>query len=125
MSIKSKMTSLGVPAPTTQTIVGTVTSSLTAAGAAQSTALSIFDDINICTTVAASTGVLLRADLSIGDTMIVANYGANSLSVYPPGTGKINNGSASAALALGVNKVGKYIVIDGGTNTNYLAIISA
>jgi hypothetical protein len=125
MAIKSKLTGTGIAPVTATQIAGTVTNTLTATGSTQGTALAITDDINICTTVAASTGVLLRNDLSAGDVQIVANYGANTLSVYPPGTGKINNGSASAAHSVAANKVAYYTCIDGGSNASFLANLTA
>jgi hypothetical protein len=103
-------------------IMGIVTSGLTATGSDQAGALAITDDISIVTTTAASTGVRLPAGTQPGDTYVIANHGANSLSVYPPTGGKIANGTGDAAKALAATKAGIYISIDG---TNYAAVISA
>lgn len=80
---------------------------LTAAGSTQANALAITADVNVCTTVAASTGVRLPAYTNSGDdgeSMIIVNGGANSLSIYPASGSKINNLSADAAYALAAGK---------------------
>jgi hypothetical protein len=71
----------------------------------------------VVTTAAASTGVILPAcgatgnQYFPGDTIFIANHGANSLSVYPPVGGKIANGTTNAALALAATKSGVYQVV--------------
>jgi hypothetical protein len=123
MAIKQKLTGVGTAPAQTQNIVGTMANTLAAAGSTQGTATALGnDDYNIFTTVAASTGAILPSNLSASDEMWVANYGANSLSVYPPTGGKINNGSANAAVAVAAGKNASFICIDG---TNFLAAISA
>lgn len=108
-----------------QASVGFLSNNLTAAGSTQGTALALPSDFNIVTTTAASTGVILPAagpQCSPGDSFIVVNHGANSLTVYPPTGGKIANGSANAGLALASNKTGFYLHLGSG---NYAASISA
>lgn len=123
MSIKSKLTGVGTAPAQAQNITGTLVNSLTAAGSSQGTALALGnDDYNIVTTTAASTGVILPATLSASDEMWVVNYGANTLSVYPPVGGKINNGSTNAAVSISANKNASFICIDG---LNFIAAISA
>lgn len=125
MAIKSKLTGLGTAPFLANVTVGTLTTSLTATGSAQGDALAITDDINVFTTVASSTGAKLRGDLTAGDTQTVVNYGAQTLAVYPPGTGKIQNGSASAAFSVATVKVATFICLDGGTNASFAAILTA
>ena len=78
-----------------------VTASITAAGSTQGTAVALTRPINVVTTAAASTGVILPATVA-GMRMIVVNNGANALAVYPPSGGAINaiatNGSYSLAV---------------------------
>lgn len=124
--MKHRYTGLGTATQlATVMAAGTVTNSLTGAGTNQATALAITDDINIFTTTASSTGCILRTDLGPGDVQIVVNYGAQTLSVYPPGTGKIQNGSASAAFSVAPNKAAMFICHDGGPNASLSAILSA
>jgi hypothetical protein len=65
----------------------------------QATALQLGSDINVCSTVAASTGVILQA-MNPGDEVIVRNGGANALLVYPPVGGTINALSANAGYSV-------------------------
>jgi hypothetical protein len=102
--------------------------SITAAGASQGTAAVIGTDFNVVTTAAASIGVILPPcgttgnQFFPGDTIFIANHGANSLSVYPPVGGKIANGATNAALALAATKSAVYQVV--GVNL-YAASVSA
>ena len=126
MTQKAFLTGSGVAGQAAQRIVGGVTGSstagLTATGSTQATALPISDDINVVTTAAASTGVILRNDLSQGDSQAVVNYGANTLAVYPPVGGKINNAAANAASNLATLKAGVFVSIDG---INFFTVVSA
>lgn len=113
MPIAKNLMGSGCAGGLARRITGGVTTSLTAAGSAQTDALAITDDINIVTTAAASTGVRLRSDLISGDSQEVVNYGANTLNVYPPTGGKINNGSANAAVTVAANASAIYTCING------------
>ena len=90
-----------------QSLAGTVQSALTATGASQATALALPAGTNAFGTVAASTGAIL-APGTAGDEIDIYNGGANSLTVYPPVGGTINNLSANTGLALATLKSGKY-----------------
>ena len=82
---------------------------LTAAGSTQGTALALaLAHINIITTAAASTGVILPTTPDNGDTMVVVNGGANALAVYPPVGHTILGLAANAALSLGIGKSGSF-----------------
>lgn len=104
-------------------INGTVGDSLTATGSTQGTALSCPNDVNVFTTVAASSGCILPSNPSPGDEIIVANLGANTLSVYAVGTGAIQTGAASAAFSVAAGKSAKFIARSG--SLNWVAILSA
>lgn len=104
-----------------QSYNGSLGTALTAAGNSQATALQLVDDNNVVTTTAASAGVLVPA-MDPTDTVMVANFGANALSVYPPVGGKINNGSTNAAASLPANKGAIITCVDSLT---YVMNISA
>lgn len=72
---------------------------ISAAGANQGAATGLTKTFNEVTTVAASTGVRLPTP-EAGEIMLVANKGANALSVYPASGGTINSLSANAALSV-------------------------
>lgn len=100
-------------------LLGDLASSVSAAGTNQATATLIAASTNIVTTVAAGTGVRLPVTptVSAKDTISIANYGANTLNVYPPVGGKINNGSTNAAVTVSATNSIDLYCIDG---TNYL-----
>ena|SRR5579872_4855964 len=121
MTIKSKLMAAGAPGLLAQQIAGTFANSLTAAGSTQGTAYQMTtDDIQIFTTVAASTGAIFMpgtgsapSPYSAGDEVQITNHGANTLSVYPATGGKIANGSANAAFSVPANKTAFFISLDG------------
>lgn len=113
----------GVPALQAQAIGGFATDGLTAAGSNQGTALAIGSDVNVITTTASSTGVILPANPAPGDEIIVANLGANALSVYPASGGAIQNGATNAAFSVGAAKTAKFIARPG--SSSWIAILSA
>lgn len=79
---------------------------LTGAGTTQADATPITQQLSVFTTVGSGTGALLPP--SGGKPVYaVVNSGANTLSVYPSGTEKINNGTAGAAVSVtaGVRRV--------------------
>jgi hypothetical protein len=78
-----------------------VTASITAAGSTQGTATALTRPINVVTTAAASTGVILPPTVA-GMRMIVINNGANALAVYPQSGGAINALATNAAYSLAV-----------------------
>jgi hypothetical protein len=120
MTIQAWLT--GTPEYLRQAQQGILNNSLTAAGNSLATALQLQTDFNVCTTVASSTGVALLGTVGAGtgpclpgDTMIVVNHGANTLSVYPfAATGKIANGSAGAAFSVSATKTAYFTLISGG-----------
>ena len=111
----------GFSAAAAAAINGQVSSAITAAGTTQSDATALVASINVVTTAAASTGVLLP-NTEIGDEYEVLNLGASALTVYPPTSGQINQLSANTGFSLAPNtavKVRKY------TSTKWVAWLSA
>lgn len=108
MAIGDRIATSGVPAVAARAIVGDVATGLTAAGSTQATALALAAANNFVSTAAASTGVILPPG-NVGDAVFVFNGGANSLTVYPPVGGTINNLSANTGLAVATLKSGLYV----------------
>lgn len=104
MTTQQKLMGLGTAAALAAQIAGDITAGITAAGSTQATATPIYSDVNVVSTTAASTGVLLPSNRSAGDTVEVTNLGANALSVYPPTGGNIGTGAANAAFSIPVSK---------------------
>lgn len=113
----------GNSALTCQASLGLPTTSATATGSNQGTALAIPSDFVIFTTVGASTGTILPSlGVNVTDSYIVINHGANTLSVYPPTGGKIANGSANAAFSVAATKTAWFLCLGSG---NWAASLSA
>lgn len=108
MTTQTKIMASGMPAMTAVQIAGDNTSGITALGATQGTAQAVFSDINVVTVAALSTGVILPSNRTVNDSMMVANLGANALSVYPPVGGNINAGAVNVAFSVPVAKVATF-----------------
>lgn len=110
---KARMEMAGLPASQSAAIVGGVARSLAAAGTTSATAAACRADLNEFTTVAAGAGAKLGIDtigdtgscLCAGDKVVVANFGANAMALYPPSGGKINNGVVDAAISVPAGSV--------------------
>ncbi len=131
MTIQRKLMGSGNSFLSTLQITGTVISTEAGAGSTQAGAtLLSFDDIHWVKTGASNAGVILPPgngsgdSMGAGDSMIVYANTGNTLKVYPPGTGTINGGSASAAVSLTDKQKGEFICLDGGANANFIALIS-
>lgn len=121
MAVGDKILAGGIAGPAARAIVGGVLGSQTAAGSTQATALAIVEAITAISTAAASTGVILPP-ANVGDRYTVYNGGANSVTVYPPVGGTINNLSANTGLALATLKSGDYVCTGG---LGYFSLLSA
>lgn len=122
MSIKSHLMGLGMPAALAGTIVGNVDGgALTATGTSQATALLLSKSFNYIGTTAASTGVQLPA-CDPGDSVVIANAGASTLSVYGQTGDTIDGGSANAAFSVATNTTAIFYRI---TSTAWAALLSA
>lgn len=113
----------GVAPLLAQQINGVAIDGLTATGNSQGTALALPADVNVFTTVAASTGCILPASPAPGDQLAVANLGANTLSVYPQSGGAIQTGAANAAFSVPAGKTAEFIARSG--SVNWVALLSA
>lgn len=95
--IQSRLQS--IPGAARAALAGTVTGSISSAGTTQATATAVVDDINVVSTAAAGSGVIVRSDLSPGDWQVVTNSTSNVLFVYPPVGGALNIGGLLAKTA--------------------------
>lgn len=92
----------GFSAGSAKAINGQVNSAVTAAGTTQSDATALTASINVVTTAAASSGVILLA-CEVGDSQEVLNLGANTLTVYPDSGARINQVAADGGVLLATN----------------------
>lgn len=132
MSIAQTFMGLGIsPLASLHLNAGTVDSSEAGAGTTQAGATMLsLKGVHWVKTGASNSGVVIAPGasnttantLTAGDYLIVFNNTGNTLKVYPPGTGTINGGSASAAISLTDKQVSFLICLDGGTNANFAAI---
>lgn len=112
-----RLMGLGMASQLARNVVGTVDNTLTATGStSQANSYAVTADISIFTTAAANTGARLPLGANAGDSFWIANYDTNTLLIYPPTGGKINNGSANASANLTTLKSVLCVSIDG---TNY------
>ena len=127
MTIKANATGLGTPAGTAGAIIGGVNPAVAAAGTTQATATQLNAISNNFVTTGTG-GVILPPgvtgviNLAAGDWVRVFNYSGASINVYPGTGGKIANGSANAAFAVGNGKGAEFLCIDG---LNFGANLSA
>jgi hypothetical protein len=100
---------------------GTINAAVSAAGPTQGTATILTAAVNLITTAAANSGVILPQGQP-GDEFLIWNFGANPCYIYPPSTAKINqlapNGGASLPINTGIQ-------ITQITTTQFVAVQSA
>lgn len=122
MARNSKMISGGVSSVLATLLVGDL-QSVAAAGATQATAAQATGDNIIVTSAAAGTGIILAGPaFSAGDSVQVANLGANAVLVYPPSGGVINALAANAGFSVAAGKVAMFIARSA---VNFAAGVSA
>ena len=112
----------GYPGQAANYISGNAVDSLTATGASQATALLLSSDVNVVTTAAASTGVILGAGASPGDETVVKNFGASALSIYPATGESIDAIAANGAYSLATTK-SVYLIKTSATR--WITVLSA
>lgn len=105
MSQSRNLATLGLPAVLALNINGQGATGITAAGATQATATVLQADVNVVSTAAAATGVILQA-LNQGDWIVVRNNGANAVLIYPPVGGTINALASNAGYSVAAGASG-------------------
>jgi len=111
MAQQKKLTGSSLVAAAAVAIVGDIDlgpapfTGATATGATQATAYQITAVNTKFGTVAAGTGAILppATVTSPGDELVVANFGANALTLYPAVGGTIDNGAANASVSIAAN----------------------
>lgn len=122
------LTGSGIPPLAATSINGTCSSAagLTATGSSQTDAYAISVDNNLFTTTAASTGARLPASPIPGDEVFISNQGANTLTVYPATSDKINALSANAGFSVAAGKSCLFIAIGSSSGANvWTTLLSA
>lgn len=107
MTITSNLMGTGAPAALARAIVGGWTTTEVGAGTTQATATLLSRSSNhYIATAANNSGVVLPPGttatdkLQPGDVMVIFNADVNTLLLYPPLGGKINNGSVNASVSI-------------------------
>ena len=98
-------------------VLGTNNATVSAAGTTQGTATALTSNINIVTTVASGTGVVLPV-VPTGKYSVIRNNGANALLIYPGSGASIDGGSTNAAVSL---PVGGFIILYGASSTQWFS----
>ncbi len=99
-----------------------ITSAATATGSSEADAYQLKTAITEFTATASSTGAKLP-DATPGQVVVVANFGANTLKVYPNTSDKINNGTATTgSINVAANKTGFFLCID---TVDWVAVVTA
>lgn len=102
MALVEEMMQGGISAGGARGICGQINDSISAAGTTQGTATALTTSINVITTAAANSGVILPNPRG-GSELDILNIGANQCIVYPPTGAQINNLSANAGFTLAPN----------------------
>jgi len=117
MPIKSKLTGTGTSAINAQQIGGTVITTEVGAGTTRLDAtLLSFDDVHVVSTGANNSGLILPATLAAGDSMLIFNNTGNTLLLYPPTGGKLNDGTVSTGTVSIATKTSVEAVSINGTD---------
>jgi predicted flavoprotein YhiN len=104
------------PAGQSNALQGSINAAVAAAGSTQAGATVITTCNSLVTS--GTGGVSLPTWASTGDGYWVFNATGSTITVYPPvgSSGKINGGSANAAITVGANKGAFLRLMDNGTN---------
>ena len=98
MTIPSRVLGAGASSLMTVAICGDGVDGLTAVGSTRADALQLTKIYNSVDTAASGTGVLLPPT-QMGETIFIANSGANTITVYPYDTGSTINQTTSVSIA--------------------------
>lgn len=102
-------------------IVGSSSPTITAAGTTQATATLLVSDVNIITTAAAGTGVVVPSAAS-GKYAVIVNRGATPLLVYPAVGHRFDSYAINAPIVL---VVGGFLEIFGSSTTQWNTTLNA
>lgn len=111
----------GIGAQAASLLNGLVADNLTATGSVQGDALALPGDVNVLSVVPTGSGVRLPALPQPGDETLIANLGANALTVYPPPGANIEGGATNAPFSLPSGASAEFIARVGSSNWISLA----
>lgn len=121
MPLHDRLMHAGASALLAREVCGTV-STVSAAGTTKADATPLPNAVNDVTVAAANSGVILRS-MSPGESQYVFNDATgNTLKVYPPAGGQINNAGADTAVTLANNKAGLFVCLSA---LAYAYVVSA
>lgn len=118
MTIPSRVMGSGTSSLATTSICGYAASGLTAVGTNLATGLQLNADVNVVSTAALSTGVVLPSAEN-GVTLVIANDGVNAVAVYAK-SGSTIDGTASTTIA-----TTKRRVFYGTSATTWVSVLGA
>lgn len=122
MTTADKLVKGGISAETAKVIIGDVDSGVTATGSSsQSDSYAVRAHLTDVSGGGATTGVRLPA-ANGGDNFTICNRSASNCLVYPPTGGKLNDGSANAAITLADNESATFHCIN---TIDYMAVIGS
>ena len=121
MALAARMMGGGVSAFQARAINGDVAPTVSAAGTTQGTAKALKAGINVITTAAASSGVILPA-CEVADQVEILNLGANAVTVYPDTGARVNAIAANGGFTLATNTAVK---VRRFSSTRWAAFLSA
>lgn len=98
-----------------------VSATVSAAGSTQGTATALSSDLNVTTTVASNTGVVLPTAVA-GMVVVVVNKGANPLNLYPASGGQIDALGSNIALVI---PVGGWVEVNASSTTQWYSTNNA
>ena len=121
--LSTNLMGLGVGGAALASAIGIdITSAATATGSSEADAYALTTTVTEFTTTASSTGAKLPS-ATPGAVCVVANFGANTLKVYPNTSDKINNGTATTgSINVAANKTGFFLCID---SVDWVAVVTA
>lgn len=105
-----------------------VATGLTATGTNQATGLALTKALNVVSTAAASTGVVLpsAATVGVGGEVLVYNDGASTIKVYGAGTDTIDGTAGATGVSLtNANRCRYIVTASGAWKSDKLGVVSS
>ena len=121
MALKSRMLGSGIAAQAARNICGEPVSALPA-GTSGGNATVMPGAVVALSTTPSSTGLIIAPEMSPGDSIVIANNGGNTVTIYPPAgsSAKFNNAQSTFTIA-----TVKRAIIYMQTGTQFFTILTA
>lgn len=120
MATSNELMAVGFAALAAPVVAGGTYAALTGAGTTTADAATIKSTI-VYATGANNSGIKLKTGV-VGDTYHILNASANTLKLYPPTGGKLNDGSSDAEISITTKKAVTAVAI---SNNSYMVIVGA